>query len=138
MSRSKIITHYEDQDWFGTIVSEPWGFSVLDSHPHCFWKDGGLYMASMQVRVTDRERDQLQGKIPVWLVARDFNGHFICGFDLLENGNVWTGHNRKEYSNPYEAIIAIMEHNLKECSHRSGGFASFSLSLEEPMALSND
>lgn len=138
MKQSKIVTSCYEMEEDGHCWQELYGYSVLDSHPHCFWQDGDLYMASMQVRVTDWERDQLEGKIPCWLVARDFNGRFICGFDLLENGNVWTGHNRKEYSDPYEAIVSIMEHNLKEKPYSQGGFASFSLSLEEPMALSDD
>jgi hypothetical protein len=134
MKRSKIITHYQEDTWCEEIQI-PYGFSVLDSHPHAKWDGDTLRVGSMTVRVDEWEMSQLSGSIPVWLVARDFNGRFICGVDLMENGNIWSGHNGTEYSDPEEAFVRIMEHN-KETGR--SGFYSFSLSLEEPLALSDD
>ena len=133
MKRSKIITSCYEQEEDGHFWQEPYGFSVLDSHPFAKWIDGELYLGYLQVQTCDWEKEFLQGAIPVWLVCRDYRGGFICGFDLLENGNVWAGHNRQEYSDLYEAFCSIMEYNKK-----NGEFYSFTLSLEEPMALSND
>jgi hypothetical protein len=124
----------EETEW-SPAYEENYGWSVYQSHPLAEWKDGELLVKGRLVRTDEREKEILNGRIPVWLVARDLNGGFICGVDLSPHGLIWCGTNRAYYDETKRVWALIEEYNRSERSHRTPDSAEFFLCLEEPMQM---
>jgi hypothetical protein len=137
LETEKIITMsypVGETEW-SPAYDEYYGWCVYKSHPLAEWKDGELLVKGRLVRTDEWEKDILNGRIPVWLVARDLNGGFICGVDLMEDGRIWSGSDREIYENPGDVWALIEEYNRSERSHRTPDSAEFFLCLEEPLQM---
>lgn len=99
---------------FDEVTIEKYGYIVHDNHKLAEIKDRSELILG-EHKIQGYDADELQLKIPKLYCVREkngsspYNGSFVCGLDLMENGKVWEGSTRTEFDTIEEAMKSIIE-----------------------------
>lgn len=104
-----ITSVWEDAEGY----SDAYGYKVYANHPLAKIVDGKLFLDKNEV--VDYDETKFNSKIPTLYCIREVEtSRFVCGLDLIPNGNVWVGIGKRDVEfKTIEQALSIVEEESK-------------------------
>jgi len=113
LTTETIITNVYTEENDGDICSDAYGYTVYKNHPLAKIVDGKLFLDNYFI--VDYIEAVFNSKIPTLYCVREVGtNYFVCGLDLMPNGNVWVGVGKRDVElKTIEQALSIAEEESK-------------------------
>jgi hypothetical protein len=102
LTTETIISNVYTEENDGDICSYAYGYKVYNNHPLAKIVDGKLFLDNYFI--VDYIEAVFNSKIPSLYCVREVGtNYFVCGLDLMPNGDVWVGVGKRD-DNEFKAI----------------------------------
>jgi hypothetical protein len=113
LTTETIISNvYTDEDGF----TDAYGYNVYNNHPLAKIVDGKLFLDNEEI--VGYDENEFKSKIPTLYCVREVGtNYFVCGLDLMPNGNVWVGVGKRddEFKTIEQALSIAEEESKCKC-----------------------